>query len=653
MKYRPEIDGLRTLAILPVVFFHAGFTVFSGGYIGVDIFFVISGYLITAMILEDQKTGVFTLVNFYERRARRILPSLFFVMATCIPFAWLFFMPNEMKDFSRSLISVVTFISNIFFWKTTGYFDSAAEIKPLLHTWSLAVEEQFYLIFPALMFAVRRRGNLRLFIFSAIFFVSLITAEANIKNHPLETFFTFHNRAWELLIGSIAACILAEKKLIIHSQIALSSINLVGLILIIIPIFAFNNDTASPGLITLAPTLGAAFIILFESRNSITYRILSSRFFVQIGLISYSLYLWHQPIFAYFRQITGIRSDAFYFSILTIMATCLAYLSWRYVESPFRNNEKFNKKEIFKYSIFGILFFFSFGLIGNYTNGFRQYYVSHRLSDVQIQKYNLITENTGKDLSTQMLDNDQCNYWTNEISSDFQKKFKSCTERLGKAVVVLGDSHAMNIYNVLFKLNHSKFLIGISKPGCRPHGNNKSCHYNDFLRFLELNKNHISYVIYHQSGSYFLKDKYGNVDSSLVFEEDSPISLHSENLNAVIKYIGNISIHSPVHWWGPFVEARVNFNDFRILDKDFLISDVSIRKFDLLDNYIKQANKDNTNFIYFSTVDALRVKSNDLLIDSCITYNDSDHFSACGETFFATRLSTSEIYGKTYKSLSP
>ena len=154
MKYRSEIDGLRALAVVPVIIFHGGFEVFSGGYVGVDVFFVISGYLITSIIISEMSERKFSLLNFYERRARRILPALFLVLAACIPFAWMWLIPHHMQEFSQSLVAVSTFSSNIFFWTKSGYFGTAAELTPLLHTWSLAVEEQFYILFPLfLMFA--------------------------------------------------------------------------------------------------------------------------------------------------------------------------------------------------------------------------------------------------------------------------------------------------------------------------------------------------------------------------------------------------------------------------------------------------------------------------------------------------------------------
>ena len=163
MKYRSEIDGLRALAVLPVILFHAGFELFSGGFVGVDVFFVISGYLITTILIEEIENKRFSIVNFYERRARRILPALFFVMLVCILFSWMWMVPVQMKDFSQSLVAVSLFISNVLFCRESGYFEAAAEEKPLLHTWSLAIEEQYYVLFPIFLILVWRFGKNKVF----------------------------------------------------------------------------------------------------------------------------------------------------------------------------------------------------------------------------------------------------------------------------------------------------------------------------------------------------------------------------------------------------------------------------------------------------------------------------------------------------------
>ncbi len=206
MKYRAEIDGLRALAVLPVILFHAGFEWFSGGFIGVDVFFVISGYLITSMIIAEMNEGNFSIVNFYERRARRILPALFFVMFLCLPFAWLWLTPNYLKDFGQSLVAVSTFSSNILFWLEDGYFDPVSELKPLLHTWSLAIEEQYYILFPIFLILTWRFGiKWILILLSLIFLVSLSITQWGSDNAPSAAFYLLPTRGWELLLGVFSA----------------------------------------------------------------------------------------------------------------------------------------------------------------------------------------------------------------------------------------------------------------------------------------------------------------------------------------------------------------------------------------------------------------------------------------------------------------
>ncbi|MGL4603794.1 MAG: acyltransferase family protein [Iodobacter sp.] len=211
MKYRREIDGLRALAVLPVILFHAGFETFSGGFVGVDIFFVISGYLITTIILSELEQDKFSIVNFYERRARRILPVLFLVMLVCIPFAWLYLLPGDMKDFSQSLVAVSVSASNILFWRESGYFDTAAELKPLLHTWSLAVEEQYYFLFPLFLMLFWKLGKRWIVVtLGLLFVISLTVAQWAAYAKPTAAFFLLPTRGWELLIGAFAAFYLAH-----------------------------------------------------------------------------------------------------------------------------------------------------------------------------------------------------------------------------------------------------------------------------------------------------------------------------------------------------------------------------------------------------------------------------------------------------------
>src|SRR6476620_4994577 len=256
MEYRREIDGLRALAVIPVILFHAGFDTFSGGFVGVDVFFVISGYLITSIVLAEKEAGTFSLVDFYERRMRRILPALFFVMLACIPFAWFWLPPSDMKDFSESLIAVPIAASNFLFWQRSGYFDTAAELKSLLHTWSLAVEEQYYLLFPTfLVLTWRLRRHWVIAILIVVALISLALAHWGALNYPQATFFLLPTRIWEMLIGLFVAFHLfgreGAKIKSGYSSHLTQFLSIVGLFSIVFSIFVFDKQTLFPSLYTL------------------------------------------------------------------------------------------------------------------------------------------------------------------------------------------------------------------------------------------------------------------------------------------------------------------------------------------------------------------------------------------------------------------
>ena len=313
MRYRPEIDGLRAIAVISVILFHAGFETFSGGLIGVDVFFVISGYLITSIMLSEMDEGKFNLINFYVRRMRRILPALFFIMALCIPFAWMWLIPNDMKDFSQSLIAVPTFSSNILFWKEIGYFQTAAQFKPLLHTWSLAVEEQYYILFPLFLMLAWQFG--KRWILTTLIVVALLSlgvAHWAAYNKPVAAFYLLPTRGWEILLGVFVAFYFNRHKSVHFKQITHQVLSAVGFTLILFSIFAYSEQTPFPSLFTLVPTIGAVLVILFAHKNTFVHRLLSHSLMVGIGLASYSAYLWHQPLLAYARFVTFHQLSFFF-----------------------------------------------------------------------------------------------------------------------------------------------------------------------------------------------------------------------------------------------------------------------------------------------------------------------------------------------------
>lgn len=333
MKYRAEINGLRALAVLSVILFHAGFKLFSGGLVGVDVFFVISGYLITTILVEDIEKNRFSLVNFYERRARRILPALFFVMLACIPFAWMWMLPDPLENFGQSIVSTTLFSNNILLFITSDYWDLATEFKPLMHTWSLAVEEQYYFLFPIFLIVAWRFGkNIVFWMIVVLAVISLLLSEYGWRNNASANFYLAPTRVWELFAGSIAAFIIQNRGVQASNFLSLS-----GLVAIIFAIFAYDETTPFPSLYALVPVVGVVMLILYADKQTLAARLLSTKPIVGIGLISYSAYLWHQPLFAFSKVYMVTGPSILVSSVLVLITGLLAALTWRFVERPFRD----------------------------------------------------------------------------------------------------------------------------------------------------------------------------------------------------------------------------------------------------------------------------------------------------------------------------
>ena len=364
--YRPDIDGLRSIAVVPVVLFHAGFQLFSGGYVGVDVFFVISGYLITGILADEIDRGRFSLVGFYERRARRILPALFVVLATCLAVGWVLLLPNDYLDMARSVLATLLFLSNFWFAAATSdYFGPGAEMMPLLHTWSLAVEEQFYIFFPLLLWLILPRGRrltVRVCLLLSVISLALVTL--TLPKWPAASFYLPYGRIWELGIGSLVALGLAPD---LSRRWRREAVAAAGLALILFAVFVYDTHTPFPGATALLPCLGAAALIAAGGQGpSLATRLLSLRPMVAIGLISYSLYLWHWPVIVFTRHYYGGRELEIGQSAACVAAAfLLAWLSWAWVERPFRRRppEGPSRRAIFLGAGAGIAVFAAFALV--------------------------------------------------------------------------------------------------------------------------------------------------------------------------------------------------------------------------------------------------------------------------------------------------
>ena len=576
MKYRAEIDGLRALAVLPVMFFHAGFEWVSGGFVGVDVFFVISGYLIATLIISELEIGQFSIQKFYERRARRILPALFFVMLACLPFAFSWLSPSELKDFGQSLVAVSTFSSNILFWFESGYFEGTAELKPLLHTWSLAVEEQFYIFFPLLMILLWKLGQRWLLAFLVIMFLmSLGLAQWGAYSLPTFTFYSLLTRGWELILGIFIALYFKNFHSF-KSQVLNQTLSLLGLAMILYSIIFFDERTPFPSIYALVPTLGTCLILLSTTSTTIVHKLLSWKPFIGIGLISYSSYLWHQPIIA-FAQIYSIDMPSKFFMLLLLAISMIfAYFSWRYIEKPFRDPDKINKKSIFYCSLFACIFFIFFGGFLHTNDGFKNRFTQDQLT---ILSY----ENSRE--RDELYRNRTCFLRKDQSAIDFQP------ECFDGHTLIWGDSHAAAIsYGMLRHRNLTQLTSSACPPiiGFKVAIRNNCMPNNNFI-FNVLQKNKPKFLILHANWISNSYDTYLNE-----FETSLEIIL-SDHKDIAVLVVGGLP------QWKPSL-PRVMIKSIDSFDKNIsYLSNSSVKKIEAQDKkilgLINKLNSKNLKFL--------------------------------------------------------
>lgn len=343
-KYRPDIDGLRAVAVLAIVFFHLDIPPFTGGYVGVDIFFVISGFLITSIIVRELQAGNFSIATFYERRVRRILPALAVVLVATLLLGLLLLNPAQLEDLGKAAAATTAFSSNIFFFLGAGYFDGPSELKPLLHTWSLAVEEQFYILFPFILILISRYAGGRFHGWLAgLALLSFAACVLVTPQHETAAFYLIPFRAWELLMGSILALQVIRP---VESRALANVLSTVGLVLMLVAVFAYDRETAFPGAAAAVPTLGTALIIYAGTGKQLfVNRLLATKPMVFVGLISYSLYLWHWPAVVYAKHFLINELTDAEKTVVLVVILLVSTLSWRFVETPFRDRRRFAPRE--------------------------------------------------------------------------------------------------------------------------------------------------------------------------------------------------------------------------------------------------------------------------------------------------------------------
>ena len=437
IKYRPEIDGLRAISILSVLIYHYNKVSdlkpfeLKGGFLGVDIFFVISGYLITLIILDELRTtNSFSFKNFYQRRIRRIIPALFFLILFILPFSWFYLLPANLTDLAKSILSILSFNSNIYFWYTqTQYAADAAILKPLLHTWSLAVEEQYYIVMPLILIVIFKYfRNYLLFFFIVGFLLSLFIANYLAYNFPNINFYNLISRTFELLSGSILAYIKIHFSNTYFKKKFCSLLSFFGLFIILISIFSFNEEMYLPSIYTVFPIIGVCLLIYFSGNRCFVTKILSNKLLVFIGLISYSLYLWHFPIFS-FAKIININTNIFFNELIIWIVLIISSISSYYlIEKPFRNKKNMSFKKLCFFILPLTLIILSFSIIAIKEEGFKS-----RVPEL-FHKNIIYERERSKNIE--------------KCLNRFEKK-SGCELNTGssKSIFLIGDSHMADLYN--------------------------------------------------------------------------------------------------------------------------------------------------------------------------------------------------------------
>lgn len=643
LSYRAEIDGLRAIAVVSVILYHAQMVVFGrdwfeGGFIGVDIFFVISGYLITRIILfELESKGSFSFLNFYERRARRILPMLFVVVLTAFVYGFFTLLPNEIRELSLSSLFSILFTSNFYFFDiTTEYGAENSLLKPMLHTWSLGVEEQFYLVFPILaIIAFRYFHKYFLTILVGLSLLSLQFAELmEVRNADLNFFLPF-SRFWELAVGSM----LAYRELYYkpsNEGFASKSLPMIGLYLIAYSILFFDAKTPHPSFHTLIPIIGVALIIGFSSKDELVGKVLGFKPFVWIGLISYSAYLWHFPIFAFSR--IEQRSLSNYDKIELMIGTAvISALGYFLIEKPIRR--KISSKHFF-IALPSVTACLILGLsyVG-YSKDFEDFWLKFT-SNEKTNAYLLIRDTQAKT----PLVNEQCIFNVIQRPSyDLSSRISSCRAQSEKVIYILGDSHALNLFNMFSYSDQFSTVVGSTQGGCRPHGcNNTSNQYVYFKEKIVPLVKRQDIIIFHQSGSYLIADLGGYNDSQKPFR-GGDYTIDNSNIKKVADFLNDVanSVDAQVIWLGPFLEYRQNpknlireYNKNGLVNnKYFAVNPYSPIIFDELETVLLALK--NTKFRYVSFDEFYEVEQSAIVRGingvECFQFRDRDHFTECGE----------------------
>lgn len=618
---------------------------FPGGALGVDIFFVISGYLVTSLILKQITQGSFSLSHFINRRLLKLVPPLILVIVFTLVVSFYLLTPSKLYEISQGAIASLSFVGNIYFYRETDYFGAVQEgTFPLLHLWSLGVEEQFYVLLPAILYFFRRKNLFIIILFlCSISFLSQLYL-LNSQNSR-EAFFLMPFRFWEFGIGSLT-CILASKKSNTLKQ--KTRFETIIFVVILLTILFFEPGTKYSNLFNLTICLSISLLIFLQGEGTILKTLGNFGPLLTIGKASYSIYLWHLPPLYFLKNLesNGLATLTFNKSFpLMIASVGLGLLSYKFIELKATRAENINST--LRFVVVPTLCLIIISFITFFTNGFETHYYKSRLSAQQSEIYNYIIASSPKGAIE--IQEQECKFNIDSLNEEVEKRISNCAKKFGKAIVITGDSHSYNIYNLFTKsLPEQPFIVGFLKGGCRA-GEldlNSNCQYEELKRFVLHHRSDVKILIYNQSGSHFISDRFGISDSNRAFIDKEEFKIDSKEIKYTRDYLESISFYTDVIWLGPFIEPRIDLTNRRNFSRQSLtISPTVIDRFLYLDKQIEQSIKKNTpsNILnglqYVSLVEPFGLGTGDsILVKKCVIYRDLDHLSPCGESIIAQQV---------------
>lgn len=635
-QYRRDIQVLRGLAVLAVVLFHANESYFPLGYLGVDVFFVISGFVVTPLILRiftDRANGNGLLSNlryFYKRRFYRLAPALSVTLTISAISIFLLGPISDHQRFARQGVATLLLVGNLGAYKYSGGDYFATNPNPLVHTWSLSVEEQIYIFLPLILILIlynrRKLKKITVAVLGCILAISFVSflfpailqpfySKAGITEASQFSFFSPVDRIWQFTVGGLAFLLIGRS----YNRTKYISKSTHSVLVIAIVIILFCPIHIGLRSSSIFSSLLAVCVIIFKSLDVLPDFL--TKKLKWIGDRSYSIYLVHMPLvyiakYSPVFQIGNGENRIFQSTVAIVASILFGDLIYSKIESRYRNIGKMNSTA---------------------SNNILKVFISIFITP--LTTFLLLSGFSGTS-STSMykdrLDNGMCKFWTPKLDGNFHSRFLKCHSKFGRATVVLGDSHAMNIYNALFLTTRTEFFVGIANGGCRPNTLSDACPYEDFKALVKSSPNSFKEVLFHQSGSYLISDERGGVDTNLAFKSQNSYHIVDADIQLLVRYLNEMGRQVATTWIGPFPELRVDPTWIQV-KKDQVKPNPNVKKAFL--NLEKKINfylmKKNNTFRYVSLKKSLGYRQFEYRVGSCILFRDIDHWSTCGEQIFS------------------